>query len=441
MAFAVEQALRRLDDSARDDARAAIESLLPEHGDWSDLLQLSLQGFLWYQLPTKWLTSSSHHHEIARAVGDLFEAGGLDRYAALCRSAETRELIDLRDSDPQEARRRFRTLMTDSGVDPADTPALTWGPIQGMTEYSACLHVSAVLEAAVVDGALVPGRRGWRTVAGTITDRALRGPDPAGTHSSLLASIEDERRGDWLVELRRRTLLPDDVSAALAEQLARPPVDGDLSSVATSLEPLAWFLGQVGEGLTLTERGYLPRRLVLDADERYDWFELKPQFSVRTERDLPELTAIHRLAREARLVTLSRRRLTISARGRAALSDEQPLVRAVLAAIFDPTTWAGDAAVGTAVSLVSSRSVTRPSTDELDVALHRYLRSRWRPRASELTVTDVRGAYRVLLHAGRAFDWFAPEERGVWDRAPALTAIGRSASLLGLAAVARAPRR
>lgn len=436
---AVERALRKLPDATRDDARAAIEWLLPEDGDWDDLLQLTVQGFLWYSLPVKWLTDSIHHHEVAWALGDLFERGGLERYAGLCRSTATHELISLWETDPEAARAQFRTLTVDSGVDPPDTTLLTWGHLQGMTEHVACLNVSAALEAAVADGSLVPGRPGWRSVATSVTERTLSGPDPQGEHPRLLDAVEAERCRDWLSDLRRRTGLSDDAAAALMAGLASSSHD-DLDAVGASLEPLAWFLRRIGDGITLTEAGYLPRGLGLDADERYDWFGLKPKFTVRGERDLPELMLIHRLTRDTRLVTLRRRRLTVSARGREALADERSLLRAVLARLFDPTTWEGDAAVGVAIALICADPTQRFTSADLDAALHRHLRARWRRGAGELTVDDVRGAGWPLRTAGRTFGWYAPAERGVWDLAPRLTDVGRQACLLGIRAIACGPR-
>lgn len=63
-------------------------------------------------------------------------------------------------------------------------------------------------------------------------------------------------------------------------------------SVDASLEPLRWLLHQVGEGVTMTQAGYLPKALVLAANDRFRWFDL-PGFSVRTEHDLPQLAHLH----------------------------------------------------------------------------------------------------------------------------------------------------
>ena len=436
----VERALGELPAATRDDARAAVDWLLPDGGDLGDLLQLTVQGFLWYSLPMKWLVGTAQHHEVAWALGDLFEVAGLARYASLCRSTATHELISQWEAEPETARIQLRTLMADSGVDPPDTALLVWSPLQSLTEHAACFHVSAALEAAVDAGSLMPGRRGWRSVAASVTERTLSEPDPHGDHPRLLDAIEAERCRDWFSDLRRRTVVSDHGAAGLLATVAPPPSDDDLDAVAASLEPLAWFLRRIGDGITMTEAGYLPRRLALDADERYDWFGLKPEFSVRGERDLPELMLTHRLARDARLVTPRGRRLTVSARGREALGDERLLVRTVLAWLFDPTTWVGDAAVGIAVALVCAGPTQRFTRADLDAALHRHLRVRWRRGTTELAVDDVGSAGSTLLTAARTFEWFAPAERGVWDLAPRLTDVGRQACVLGVRAIACGPR-
>lgn len=276
-------------------------------------------------------------------------------------------------------------------------------------------------------------------MAASVTERTLDGPDPHRAHPRLLDAVEAERCKDWFSDLRRRTVMSDGDAAALMASVA-PSSDDDLGAVAASMEPLAWFLRRIGDGVTMTEAGYLPRRLVLDADERYDWFDLKPKFAVRGERDLPELMLVHRLARDARLVTLRGRQLTVSARGRKALDDERLLLRVVLTKLFDPTTWEGDAAMGVAVALVCVDPMQRFTSAELDAALHRHLRARWRRGTTDLAVDDVRGAGWLLRTAARTFEWFAPTERGVWDLAPRLTDVGRQACVLGVRVVACGPR-
>ncbi len=435
--FLVEQALRRLDPATRTNAETALDSLLTEEDDWSDLEQLDLQEFLWYQLPTKWLTDTTELHEIAWALGDLFECAGLDRYADLCRSASTHELLALWAHDREPARRRMRDLMAESGVVPPETALLTWGAMQGLAEYGAHRLVSAALEAAVVDGSLVPGRRGWRAVAGRVADRRLRGPDPSGEHASLLESVEEERQQHWLADVQRRTGLSDGEVAALATDLAGAAGREAVAAVSGSLEPLRWFLGQVGDGVTKTAHDYLPPQLALDGNERYGWFELSPHFKVRGERDVPELTLLNELARGSRLVTLRHRRLALSARGRAALVDDDSLIPAVLGQLFTSATWDGDASLGLALTLVCEEPSART---EVSASLLRYLSDRWSRGETPLSILDVGGAARRLRTASRVFGWFGPREPRSTQGAPVLTDVGRAALLLGIRIAARAPK-
>lgn len=435
--FLVEQALRRLDPATRTNAETALDSLLPEKDDWSDLEQIDLQEFLWYQLPTKWLADTKEHHEVAWALGDLFESAGLDRYADLCRSASTHELLALWARDRDAARSRMRDLMTASGVVPPETALITWGSMQGLAEHGAHRLVSAALEAAVVDGSLVPGRRGWPAVARRVADRRLRGPDPSGEHASLLESVEAERQHHWLADVQRRTGLSDGEVAALAEALAGAADDEAVATVSASLEPLRWFMGQVGDGVTMTAHDYLPRRLATDGNERYGWFELSPHFTVRGERDVPELSLLNELARGSRLVTLRHRRLALSARGRAALADDASLVPAVLSQLFTAATWEGDASLGLALTLVCDEPSART---EVSAALFRYLSDRWSLGDAPLTVLDVGGAARRLRTAARVFGWFSPREPRSTQGAPVLTDVGRAALLLGIRIAARAPK-
>lgn len=158
----VEDALAAQEPATADEARAARDWTLPDGGDWPDLTQLGLQNFLWYALPMKWMTDEAHHHEVAWALGDLFESVGLHRYAALCRSEDTHRLVARWEPDREGARKELRRLMERSGVDPLETDLLAWGDIQGMAEHAASWTVSRALEAAVEDGRLVPGTRGWR---------------------------------------------------------------------------------------------------------------------------------------------------------------------------------------------------------------------------------------------------------------------------------------
>ena len=71
------------------DAQAALEWLVGDAGP-AALTQHGLQEFLWYYLPAKWMTDAAHHHRVALHLARALELLGMPRYAALCRSEQTR---------------------------------------------------------------------------------------------------------------------------------------------------------------------------------------------------------------------------------------------------------------------------------------------------------------------------------------------------------------
>ena len=414
--------------------------MLPEDDrTWSDLTQLGLQRFLWYELPTKWLSDEAHHHEVAWALGDLFTSVGMDRYAGLCRSQETHQLIARWDADDDGARAEMRRLMERSGVEPVDTELLVWGNVQGVEEYAAAWQVSRELEAALDDGRLVPGARGWRSIAARVVNETLLAPVEPGDPRTLLDVVEAERRESFITDLGRKRLpLGSDLTAALGDD-ERDTRAAHLVEVAQGLEPLQWLLTEIGGGVTLTQAGYLPKALAVAADERYDWLELKPQYSVRGERDLLQLIALRELARERRLVTVKRQRMSLTARGRAVLSDPASLASEVLAGFFSRGTWRGDAATAVAVALLSHAQDGSPmKKDDLDQTVLRHLSVSWRNGSRPLTLTDAGVVGYDVLRLARVFGWVERERRS-WSQVPALTPAGRLALLTGLRSAAVAP--
>jgi hypothetical protein len=437
----VEDALAALEPATADEARAAMDWMLPDGGDWPDVTQLGLQDFLWYGLPMKWLTEEAHHHEVGWALGDLFESVGLHRYAALCRSEDTHRLIARWEPDREGARRQLRRLMERSGVDPLDTDLLTWGEIQGVEENAASRTVSRALEAAVEDGRLVPGGRGWRHVADDVSRATLLAAAAPDDPRPLVDTVEAERLGNFLTDLDRGDLA---VGAELRALLAR---DGHevraerLSRVSEGLEPLRWLLGEIGEGVRLTQAGYLPKALALAADERYGWFGLAPRFTVRGERDLPELTTLRDLAREGRLLTVRKPTLSLSARGRALLDDPGGLSREVLARFLARGTWAGDAALALAVVLLSHPQDGRPLLkDDLDQAVLGHLSPRWRSGDQPVTQRHAAVATWDAIRLARVFGWVEERDAREWRHAPLPTTAGRLALETGLQMAAVAPR-
>lgn len=325
----VETLLSEMDPSSAEFARAAVGWILPKEAALSELGQVELQEFLWYQLPTKWMVETSELHEVAWSLADLFTAAGLERYAGLCRAPETHRVLEAwQEADDEPARKAMKEAIASSGVDPPGTPLLRWGSVLGVCEHSASRRVSQALEQAIEAGELVPGARGWKQLVARITEVSLLMPRLDLRGDTILQAVCRERAERWAAgypAARQDLLTP--MLPLLDGEIAIPTEAGEC------LTPLRWLLSSIGDGATLTQAGWLPRALVLEANKNFGWFDL-PGFKVRTETDLPELATLNELARRARLITKNGRRVSLSAKGRRALGDPGLLWRIVVSDVF-----------------------------------------------------------------------------------------------------------
>ena len=97
----MDRALLTLDDVTVARVRPALEwirSGVPALGAGRDTRDTdpgleALRRFLWHDLPARWPADGSERHEVAWALGDLFQQAGLAEHAALCRSSATHEIL------------------------------------------------------------------------------------------------------------------------------------------------------------------------------------------------------------------------------------------------------------------------------------------------------------------------------------------------------------
>jgi len=407
--------------------------MLPDDASLSELGQVELQEFLWYQLPLKWVVETSELHEVAWSLADLFTAAGLDRYAILCRAPATHRLLDAwQDDDHEPARRTMKAAFPSSGVVPPDTPLMRWGSVLGVVEHSASRRVSQALEQAIDAGELLPGERGWKQQAARISEASLTMPHIDLHGGTMRQAVCRERAERWAAGS------PAAREALLTPML--PLLDGDVSIPAEAgdcLTPLRWLLENVGDGATLTQAGWLPKALVLAANDRFGWFDMFG-FQLRTETDMPELATVNELARRARLITRKGRKVALSATGRRALGDPGVLWRIVIAGIFATGRYEGEGAAQAAATLVRPTAPLPDNTVEAKVGAG--LQGRWRTASGD-ALDEWSGLYATREYRvfSEVFGWF--EEDGDWqNRTLTLTPPGRQAALLGLQLQAQAPR-
>lgn len=316
------------DTGVADDAQAALDWIAGEQG-LRLVTQERVQTFCWYELPVKWLTSLGDKVRVTGALARALDLLGLPRYAAICRSDTTREILDAYEVSIEQGKAAFRLAAAASGILPPDLPEFEWGPVMGVEEASAWSATAEFLEMAVVGGDLVPGARGWKTRQQELVRSHLSTPRVELMGQAFAQLILTERVETWVNVLRsdtRRQLL-----AAIANRLLHP-AELSAEAAADPLPRLRWLLGELDSGIALTQTGNLSQKFVQQAADRFGWdFDRPP----RTEDDLYDLHLLHHLAQRLRLARRAGRTLTLTAAGRRLAADPERLWRATAAGLLE----------------------------------------------------------------------------------------------------------
>jgi len=310
------------DAATAEDARAALEWIAGDQR-LAFITQQRIQNFCWYDLPVKWLVDLDDKLRVVAALAQALDLLHLPRYAAVCRSGTTREVLTAYETGIAQGKAAFRRAATASGIMPPDLPDFQWGPAMGFEEASAWSSTAEFLEVAVASGDLVPGRRGWKARQQELVLAHLNVPQAGLLGQTLAQVILTERAETWVnarrSETRRRIL------AAIANRLLHP-AELPSATAADPLPRLRWLLDQLDGGIALTQTGNLNRKFVQDSADRFGWDFSRPP---RTEDDLFDLHQLRHFAQDLGLARRSGRMLTLTAKGRRLLADPGSLWRAV----------------------------------------------------------------------------------------------------------------
>jgi hypothetical protein len=325
--------LRARDADAADAAAAAWGWVAPD-GEVGQVDRRFVQDFVWYRLPVKWWTDEDEHLEIADGLAGLFDELGMTRYAELCRSATTREIIAAWHRDEKAGLSAYRRAVDSSGIDAPDTEELVWGEVMSVEESDARDHVAVTLEQAIADGELVPGTRGWRARQQELTVEALseQVPEHPGGQD-WLQLVTTARMMRWIEQRRspRRRELIGRWEARLLH-----PVDPP-DEVARVVAPLRWLLGQTaGGGVALTSQHNLSRPVVQAMSDAFGWWDTRRGAAPMREDDVLEVAVVHELARDRRWVRRQGRTLKATKTGAALAGDDEMAWRGLAAAIAAP---------------------------------------------------------------------------------------------------------
>jgi hypothetical protein len=353
------ETLTREDPAAAGDAKAALAWLTGDEG-LETISLLRLQEFLWYALPVKWPMSTRGRVGVARALGRLFTLAGLDRYAGVCSSAGTEQIITAYAGGREEGIAAYTEAIEASNAAPPDTDLLAWGSVMGVQERAAYDACAAALELAFASGELSAGTRGWRTKRADLVNRWLsdRGqgfaglggttpPDPPGSagpggtppqtpgsagpggpSDTWLGRISAERIDAWA---HGRPGERSRLASALTPRLLDPPALPD-----DPLPTLGWLLGRADQGLRLTARHYIAPALVAEAVEVFGWRDQLPG-RLRQEMDAIPLHTLRGMA-QAEMGAIRRRRasLVLTRTGRLMAADPTARWQIGTAALIGP---------------------------------------------------------------------------------------------------------
>jgi hypothetical protein len=402
--------LARIDADMAAAARAGFDSLT-----WGEGLAAvtghALADFLWYQLSTKWICDLDEKQQVAAALGELFHRLGRSRYADMCGSSATADILATYDRDGVTAGfKAYRSALAATGLQPPDLPGvIEWGSVMGSDEASAYASASLALEHAIDNGDLRPSRPGWRKAADQTTRAFLDSPRDDLTGSTWLQRVHTERLQNWAeghgAEHRR-------LATAITNQLLHPVAVPD--TAAEHLAPLQWLLDHAATGAALTQTGTLTRPLVAEGCRRFGWLTLTA--NPRSESDIVELWTLRELAKRMGVVRRSGRKLLLSSIGKTLHACGTPaLWQATMSNLLgSDAADAADAAAG-GVALLLLLSGQDYDYRALDTAVaHELAEQGWRDQHTGQQVTPdqagrllggLRRRLRLLdLTAERRFD-------------------------------------
>lgn len=339
--------LARRDHQEADAARTAFASLSLGAGPASVTLY-GLCEWLWHRLPAKWAGGASGHLRLASALGALFDALEMPRYARECTSETTANVLAAWDRDTKEGLRALQAAHASSGVTPPDVPGLlTWGEVMGAEETSALFATAAHLELTISAGDYTPGTRGWRKAAERATAAFLIAPRPDLNGDSWLQRIHSERLDDWA---RSRGRPRGPLTASLADQLAGPaPVPDQAEDL---LAPVRWLLGKAADdgGVPLTQTHTLARAVVAEGCERFGWLTVTG--NPRSESDIAEAWTLRTVVRELGAVRRRGRRLLLTPAGKQLASASTSALWSAVMPVMLPVSRAEAAAAEIALMLL-----------------------------------------------------------------------------------------
>lgn len=276
--------IRARDAGLAEEAEHVVGSLTWGEGP-GVMSQSGLQEWLWYVVPTKYLTDEvGYMGRLAETAAVLFDELGLHGYAAICRSEETAKVHEAFDRSDAAGRSALRKAIGRSGVDAPDLDDFVWSSVMRSEEANARSAVEAALEDAIYTGEMTVGAKGWREVQARVCRRVLDGDHPVIPGQSWRTAVVTERIESWVSAAERRSPTLLEARAQIANRLLHP-VESRADAEA-AVRPLVWLMQRWGDEQQLTQAGYLKPAFVQSLQADRPWQDpLSLDRPVRNELD------------------------------------------------------------------------------------------------------------------------------------------------------------
>lgn len=408
-------------------------------GDELELVhQAQVQRYLWWSVPRSF--PEEEWGSLVDVCTVFLDEIGLPRLAAVARSDKTGEVLTAWGLGDEEGRKAYLAAIDSSGVDPPDTPVLAWGSMMREEEARALGTCERALGDAIASGELVPGAPRWRSKAVAITTAVLTRPFDIPPGQTMASLVVTERVGTWIDAARH----PEHkgLRSKVANRLLNPI--GPPADPGAAVEPVRWLLELArSPGAGLTQSHYLARAFVLEAVERFGWWDWETP--PHSEADVHQLGTLRQVLTRLHLLRRSGRKLHTTARGIELLGDTAALWSVVAAETEDAEDFTRMVTEMVALVLLQGRI----EDTALDEAVFPMLAAqRW--STSEGPISERHVGFAVA----RPLRWWRllgalDEERSRWEYGTArqlsphtiaLTAAGEAMVLAYLRARATGPR-
>ncbi|OLR90718.1 hypothetical protein [Actinokineospora bangkokensis] len=316
--------IRARDDTAAKHAHALWHVMRATAAHPTKVTRYDVQQMVWRTLPGAHVRPGGDGafedlHGTCDAFAELLHLLGHERYAEVCRSPVTHRILDAA-GDPVRYPELVARAWAESGVQPPDTPVLTWSDQGGPVETALHAACGRLLEEAVEAGTLPADGSGEPMRVGLVM-RLLTSPEAEG-EETWFARLLDERLDAWIPgrgsQTRREMLV------RLRPEVRRAPetTEDRLPALLVLLESCR------GAGARLTASGYLPTALVASLAAAMPACRATTTAG-RSESHWPPVALLRTLAESMHLVERTAGRLRTTDQGTCLIDDADSLLMTV----------------------------------------------------------------------------------------------------------------